>query len=162
MNWKKQIDDIKMLDETELVKLKKETPKFSPEYSKWFEGVVGKGFNFTRKEIEDMKYSLRFSIQRWRIKGLIGKNELPDTGCNLVWSWKMTFDKEQTIKMVKSLSKRINNYKRKMFGLKDGNTNEPYIAHMIDVMMREGFPITYPNQEMISRFFDGGNLDGIE
>ena len=51
MNWKKQIDDIKILNETELVKLKKETPKFSPEYNKWFEGVVGKGFNFTRKEI---------------------------------------------------------------------------------------------------------------
>ena len=162
MNWKKQIDDIKILNETELVKLKKETPKFSPEYNKWFEGVVGKGFNFTRKEIEDMKYMMKYSIQRWRIKGLVGDKELPDTGGRLVWSWKMSFDKDQTIKLVKSLSKRISNYRRKIFGLKDGGMNEPYIAQMVDLMMREGMPISYPDREMIDRFFDGGNLDGIE
>ena len=110
MDWKKELDDIQMPDKQELKKLKQETPKHSKEFEEYFKRVVGKGFNFTRKELDDMKYSLKYSIQRWRIKGLVDKNELPDSGGRLIWSWKMTFDKEQTIKMVKSISKRINNY----------------------------------------------------
>ena len=162
MDWKKELDDIQMPDKQELKKLKQETPKHSKEFEEYFKRVVGKGFNFTRKELDDMKYSLKYSIQRWRIKGLVDKNELPDSGGRLIWSWKMTFDKEQTIKMVKSISKRINNYRRKMFGTKDGGSNEQYIAHMVDMMMKEGFPIRYPDQEMIDRFFRGANLEGIE
>jgi hypothetical protein len=163
MNWKKELEDMKLPDEKELKKFKEQqSPKHSPEFEDWFSRVIGKGFNFTRVELDNMKYSMKYSIQRWRVKGLVGDNELPDTGGRLVWSWKMSFDKQQTINLVKSLSKRISNYRRKMFGMKDGGMNEPYIAHMVDLMMREGMPIRYPDQEMIERFFQGGDLEGIE
>ena len=162
MDWKKELEDIEVPNDEDLKKLKKEEPKHSKEYLDYFDKIIGKGFNFTRKELDDLRYSLKYTIQRWRIKGLVKKDELPDTGGKLIWSWKMTLDKDTTIKMVKSISKRISNYRRKLFGLKDGGMNEPYISHMVDMMMREGMPINYPDPELIDRFFSGGDLEGIE
>ena len=160
--FRKELGEIDIPTVEEIKVLKKNQPKFSSEFEDYFKQVIGSGFNFTRNELEQLKWSLSNTIKRWRIKGIIKEDELPDTGGKLIWSWKMSIDKDQTTKMVKSISKRINNYRRKMFGTKDGGANEPYIAHMINVMMREGFPIRYPDQEMIERFFEGGNLEGIE
>ena len=129
------------------------------DFDEYFNEVIGRGFNFTKKERMELKENLKNSIARWRIKGLIGKDELPDAGGKLIWDWKMYEDKLMTIRLVKSLSKRINNYRRKMFGLKDSGANEIYIHHMVDIMMREGMPIRYPDPELIDRFFGG---DGIE
>lgn len=158
----KELGEIEIPTNDEIKKLRKAEPKFSKEFEDYFSQVIGKGFNFTRNELEQLKWSLNNTIKRWRIKGIVGKDELPDTGSKLIWSWKMSVDKDQTTKMVKSISKRINNYRRKMFGTKDNGANEPYIAHMVDIMMREGFPIRYPDQELIDRFFRGGDLEGIE
>ena len=49
MNWKKELEDMKLPDEKELKKFKEQqSPKHSPEFEDWFSRVIGKGFNFTR------------------------------------------------------------------------------------------------------------------
>ena len=77
----------------------------------------------------------------------------------LIWEWKMSQDKEMVIQMVNSVSKRIFNYRRKIFGLKDTGQNKSYIAHMVNEMMKEGMPIFYPTPELIDRFFTGGEIE---
>ena len=125
------------------------------DFDDYFNEVIGKGFNFTKKELEDLKENLKNTIARWRIKGLVEDGELPDAHGKLIWDWKMSCDKDMTIRIVKSLTKRINNYSRKFFGLKGSPMMEGYVAHMVDIMMREGMPIQYPNRELIERFFRG-------
>lgn len=158
----KELGEIDIPSREEIKKLNKTEPKHSPEFEEYFSKVIGKGFNFSPKELEQLKWSLKNTIQRWRVKKIVGKDELPDTGGKLIWSWKMSMDKHFTTDIVKAITRYIKNKQRKMFGLKNSHLHEPYIAHMIDVMMREGLTISYPDQEMIERFFDGGNLDGIE
>ena len=159
-DWKKLIDEMDVVDDKKLKELMSQPkPKYSPEFEDWFSRVIGKGFNFTPKELAQMKVSMTYSIGRWRVKGLIGESELPDTGGKLVWGWKMYQDKEKTIQMVKAITRYVKNYSRRMFGLKDGGNNEVYIAHYVNEMMKEGMPIRYPDQELIDKFFKGDPID---
>ncbi|MBT7755586.1 MAG: hypothetical protein HN726_05355 [Candidatus Magasanikbacteria bacterium] len=127
-------------------------------FDKYFDEIIGT-LQITRVERERYKESLKNSITRWRIKGLLGKDEIPDTGGKLIWNWKMSQDKDMVIQMVSSVSKRIFNYRRKIFGLKDTGPNKTYIAHMVNELMKEGMPIFYPNPELIDRFFRDGEIE---
>ena len=129
------------------------------DFDAYFDEVIGKGYNFTQKERAELKVSLKNTIARWRLKGMVGKDELPDPQGKRIWEWKMAEDKEMTIRIVRSITKRINNYSRKFFGLKDSSMMEGYVAMMVDTMMKEGMPIRYPNPELIDRFFKGGGIE---
>ena len=59
MDWKKELEDIEVPNDEDLKKLKKEEPKHSKEYLDYFDKIIGKGFNFTRKELDDLRYSLK-------------------------------------------------------------------------------------------------------
>jgi|TARA_B100001964_G_scaffold225397_1_gene273178 hypothetical protein len=127
-------------------------------FDKYFNEIIGT-LQITKVERKRYEESLKNTITRWRIKGLLGEDELPDTGGKLIWEWKMSQDKEMVIQMVNSVSKRIFNYRRKIFGLKDTGQNKSYIAHMVNEMMKEGMPIFYPTPELIDRFFTGGEIE---
>ena len=103
--------------------------------------------------------SLKNTLKRWEIKGIIQKGELPDVDSDLIWDWKMSQDKEMVIQMVKSLEKRTFNYLRKIFGLNGSSPNSTYIAHMVNELMKEGMPLFYPNRELIDRFFKCGEIE---
>ena len=93
------------------------------DFDKYFDEIIGT-LQITRVERERYKESLKNSITRWRIKGLLGKDEIPDTGGKLIWDWKMSQDKDMVVQMVNSVSKRIFNYRRKIFGLKIWSTEK--------------------------------------
>ena len=126
-------------------------------FDKYFNEIIGT-LQITKVERKRYEESLKNTITRWRIKGLLGEDELPDTGGKLIWEWKMSQDKEMVIQMVNSVSKRIFNYRRKIFGLKDTGQNKSYIAHMVNEMMKEGMPIFYPTPELIDKFFRGEGI----
>jgi|TARA_Y100000296_G_scaffold85303_1_gene120840 hypothetical protein len=128
------------------------------DFDKYFDEVIGT-LQLTKVERNRYKESLKNSITRWRIKGLLGKDEIPDTGGKLIWDWKMSQDKDMVVQMVNSLSKRIFNYRRKIFGLKDSGVSKAYISYMINELMKEGMPIYYPDYELIDRFFTGGEIE---
>ena len=128
------------------------------DFDDYFDEVIGT-LQLTKNERIKYKDSLRYTLKRWEIKGLIEKGELPDVDSDLIWDWKMAQDKEMVIQMVKSLEKRIFNYRRKIFGLKGTNPNSTYITHMVNELMKEGMPIFYPNRELIDRFFKGGEIE---
>ena len=75
--------------------------------------------------------SLKNTLKRWEIKGIIQKGELPDVDSDLIWDWKMSQDKEMVIQMVKSLEKRTFNYLRKIFGLNGSSPNSTYMILLI-------------------------------
>ena len=128
------------------------------DFDKYFNEVVGT-IQLSKVERNRYKESLRNTIKRWEIKGIISENELPDVNGKLIWDWKMSQDKDMVVQMVNSLSKRIFNYRRKIFGLKDSGVSKAYISYMINELMKEGMPIYYPDYELIDRFFTGGEIE---
>jgi len=128
------------------------------DFNKYFKEIIGT-LQLTQVERKTYLESLKNTLKRWEIKGIIQKGELPDVDSDLIWDWKMAQDKEMVIQMVKSLEKRIFNYRRKIFGLKGTNPNSTYITHMVNELMKEGMPIFYPNRELIDRFFKGGEIE---
>ncbi|MBT6936930.1 MAG: hypothetical protein HN982_05035 [Candidatus Marinimicrobia bacterium] len=128
------------------------------DFDKYFNEVVGT-IQLSKVERNRYKESLRNTIKRWEIKGIISENELPDVNGKLIWDWKMSQDKDMVIQMVESLSKRIFNYRRKIFGLKDTSPNKTYISHYVNELMKEGMPISYPNQKLIDKFFSGEKIE---
>ena len=128
------------------------------DFEEYFDDVIGT-LQLTKVERKKYKDSLKYSMKRWEIKGLIEKGEFPDKGGRRIQEWMMLQDKEMVIQMVKSLEKRIFNYRRKIFGLVGTTPQKEYIAYMVNEMMKEGLPIRYPDQDVIDKFFRG---DGIE
>ena len=113
----------------------------------------------TKVEKKKYKTSLKATLKRWEIKGLIERGELPERSSRRIQEWMMDMDKGMVIQMVGSLEKRIMNYRRKIFGLVGTTPQKEYIAYMVNEMMKEGMPIRYPNQDVIDKFFRG---EGIE
>ena len=128
------------------------------DFEEYFDDVIGT-LQLTKVERKKYKDSLKNSLKRWEIKGLIEKGEFPDKGGRRIQEWMMLQDKEMVIQMVKSLEKRIFNYRRKIFGLVGTTPQKEYIAYMINEMMKEGMPIRYPDQSVIDKFFRGGKIE---
>lgn len=128
------------------------------DFDEYFDEVIGT-LQLTNVERKNYLKSLRNTLKRWELKGIIQKGELPDVNSDLIWDWKMSQDKEMVIQMVNSLEKRIFNYRRKIFGLKRSNPSSTYISHMVNELMKEGMPLFYPNRELIDRFFNGGKIE---
>ena len=129
------------------------------DFDKWVSDVIGKGMNFTPKEKDNIKENLKNTLSRWRMKGLIGKDELPGAGSEIIWEWKRDHDKTMVIKLVKRMNSTIVNYRRKVFGLKGGMVSEAHISHIVNELMKEGMPIFYPNRELIDKFFKGEPIE---
>ena len=129
------------------------------EFDKWVSDVIGKGMNFTPKEKDNIKENLKNTLIRWRMKGLIGKDELPSVDSDIIWEWKRDNDKTMIIKLVKRMNSTIVNYRRKVFGLKGGMVSEAHISHIVNELMKEGMPIFYPNRELIDKFFKGEPIE---
>lgn len=128
------------------------------DFNKYFKEIIGT-LQLTQVERKTYLESLKNTLKRWEIKGIIQKGELPDVDSDLIWDWKMSQDKEMVIQMVKSLEKRIFNYRRKIFGLVGSSPQQEYIAYMVNELMKEGMPLFYPNRELIDRFFKGGEIE---
>ena len=128
------------------------------DFDDYFDEVIGT-LQLTKNERIKYKDSLRYSLKRWEIKGLIEKGELPERASKRIQEWMMDMDKSMVIQMVGSVEKRILNYRRKIFGLVGSSPQKQYIAYMVNEMMKEGMPIHYLNQEVIDKFFTG---EGIE
>ena len=128
------------------------------DFDDYFDEVIGT-LQLTKNERIKYKDSLRYTLKRWEIKGLIEKGELPERSSKRIQEWMMDMDKSMVIQMVGSIEKRIMNYRRKIFGLVGSSPQKQYIAYMVNEMMKEGMPIHYLNQEVIDKFFTG---EGIE
>ena len=128
------------------------------DFDDYFDEVIGT-LQLTKNERIKYKDSLRYSLKRWEIKGLIEKGELPERASKRIQEWMMDMDKSMVVQMVGSIEKRIMNYRRKIFGLVGSSPQKQYIAYMVNEMMKEGMPIHYLNQEVIDKFFTG---EGIE
>ena len=128
------------------------------DFDEYFDEVIGT-LQLTKNERIKYKDSLRYTLKRWEIKGLIEKGELPERASKRIQEWMMDMDKSMVIQMVGSVEKRILNYRRKIFGLVGSSPQKQYIAYMVNEMMKEGMPIHYLNQEVIDKFFTG---EGIE
>ena len=128
------------------------------DFDDYFDEVIGT-LQLTKNERIKYKDSLRYTLKRWEIKGLIEKGELPERASKRIQEWMMDMDKSMVIQMVGSVEKRILNYRRKIFGLVGSSPQKQYIAYMVNEMMKEGMPIHYLNQEVIDKFFTG---EGIE
>jgi len=128
------------------------------DFDDYFDEVIGT-LQLTKNERIKYKDSLRYTLKRWEIKGLIEKGELPERASKRIQEWMMDMDKSMVIQMVGSVEKRIMNYRRKIFGLVGSSPQKQYIAYMVNEMMKEGMPIHYLNQEVIDKFFTG---EGIE
>ena len=128
------------------------------DFDEYFDEVIGT-LQLTKNERIKYKDSLRYSLKRWEIKGLIEKGELPERASKRIQEWMMDMDKSMVIQMVGSVEKRILNYRRKIFGLVGSSPQKQYIAYMVNELMREGMPIHYLNQDVIDMFFTG---EGIE
>lgn len=121
-------------------------------FQELFDDIV-KNLQLTEREKADYKSSLKNSIKRWRIKGLLRPDELPDKNHELVWSWRVQQDKQMINQMSESLANRTENYKRKIFGLKNVSANSRMFRHLIQEMLKEGFRIDYPDDKLIEEFF---------
>ena len=128
------------------------------DFDDYFDEVIGT-LQLTKNERIKYKDSLRYTLKRWEIKGLIEKGELPGRTSKRIQEWMMDMDKSMVIQMVGSIEKRIMNYRRKIFGLVGSSPQKQYIAYMVNEMMKEGMPIHYLNQDVIDKFFRG---EGIE
>ena len=128
------------------------------DFDDYFDEVIGT-LQLTKNERIKYKDSLRYTLKRWEIKGLIEKGELPERASKRIQEWMMDMDKSMVIQMVGSVEKRILNYRRKIFGLVGSSPQKQYIAYMVNEMMKEGMPIHYLNQDVIDKFFTG---EGIE
>ena len=128
------------------------------DFDDYFDEVIGT-LQLTKNERIKYKDSLRYTLKRWEIKGLIEKGELPGRASKRIQEWMMDMDKSMVIQMVGSIEKRIMNYRRKIFGLVGSSPQKQYIAYMVNEMMKEGMPIHYLNQDVIDKFFTG---EGIE
>ena len=128
------------------------------DFDDYFDEVIGT-LQLTKNERIKYKDSLRYTLKRWEIKGLIEKGELPERASKRIQEWMMDMDKSMVVQMVGSVEKRIMNYRRKIFGLVGTSPQKQYIAYMVNEMMKEGMPIHYLNQEVIDKFFTG---EGIE
>jgi hypothetical protein len=128
------------------------------DFDDYFDEVIGT-LQLTKNERIKYKDSLRYTLKRWEIKGLIEKGELPERASKRIQEWMMDMDKSMVVQMVGSIEKRIMNYRRKIFGLVGSSPQQEYIAYMVNEMMKEGMPIHYLNQEVIDKFFTG---EGIE
>jgi len=128
------------------------------DFDEYFDEIIGT-LQLTRVEKKKYKTSLKATLKRWEIKGLIERGELPERSSRRIQEWMMDMDKGMVIQMVGSLEKRIFNYRRKIFGLVGTTPQKEYIAYMVNEMMKEGLPIRYPDQDVIDKFFRG---DGIE
>ena len=122
------------------------------EFDTLFKDVVSK-LQLTTRENARYKSSLKNSIKRWRIKGLLEPNELPDKNHDLVWEWRVEQDKEMVNQMAYALANRGKNYKRKVFGLKNSQLNQGYFRVMIQQLLKEGFTLQYPDQKSVDEFF---------
>ena len=128
------------------------------DFDDYFDEVIGT-LQLTKNERIKYKDSLRYTLKRWEIKGLIEKGELPERASKRIQEWMMDMDKSMVVQMVGSIEKRIMNYRRKIFGLVGSSPQKQYIAYMVNEMMKEGMPIHYLNQDVIDKFFTG---EGIE
>ena len=128
------------------------------DFDEYFDEVIGT-LQLTKNERIKYKDSLIYTLKRWELKGLIEEGELPERASKRIQEWMMDMDKSMVIQMVGSVEKRIMNYRRKIFGLKDTGPNKTYIAHMVNELMKEGMPIKYPDPELIDRFFKGGEIE---
>ena len=129
------------------------------DFDNWVKDVIGRGMNFTPNERGRIKKNLKNTLYRWRMKGLIGKDELPDTDSEIIWEWKRDHDKTMVMKLIKKMNSTIVNYRRKVFGLKGGMVSETHISHIVNELMKEGMPIFYPNRELIDKFFRGEPIE---
>ena len=57
----------------------------------------------TKVEKKKYKKSLKSTLKRWEIKGLIEEGELPERGTRRIQEWMMDMDKSMVIQMVGSL-----------------------------------------------------------
>ena len=121
-------------------------------FDELFDDVVGT-LQLTTRERAEYKSSLKNSIKRWRIKGELQPDELPDKDHDLVWSWRVQQDKEMLNQLAESLSKRTKHYKRKVFGLKDVPANSRMFRYLIQEFLKEGFRVSYPDRQKIEEFF---------
>jgi len=121
-------------------------------FNELFDDVVDK-LQLTTRERAVYKSSLKNSIRRWRVKGLLRPDELPDMNHELVWEWRVQQDKEMINQMAQSLASRGKNYKRKVFGLKNSQLNQGYFRVMIQQLLKEGFTLQYPDQKSVDEFF---------
>ena len=71
-------------------------------FQELFDDIV-KNLQLTEREKAEYKSSLKNSIKRWRIKGLLRPDELPDKNHELVWSWRVQQDKQMINQMSESL-----------------------------------------------------------
>jgi len=128
------------------------------DFDEYFDEIIGT-VQITKVERKRYKQSLKNSLKRWEIKGLIEKGELPERGTRRIQEWMMDMDKSMVIQMVSSVEKRIFNYRRKIFGLVGSTPQKEYIAYMVNEMMKEGMPILYLNQDVIDKFFTGEAIE---
>ena len=127
-------------------------------FDKLYNEVIGT-LQLTTKERGRYKDSLSASITRWRVKGILGEDELPGASDRIIWEWKMDMDKSMVVQMCESVAKRVFNYRRKVFGLIGTTPSSTYISHMVNEMMKEGMPIYYPDQDVIDKFFRGEPIE---
>ena len=127
------------------------------DFDDYFDEVIGT-LQLTKVEKKKYKDSLKSTLKRWEIKGLIEEGELPERGSKRIQEWMMDMDKSMVVQMVGSVEKRIMNYRRKIFGLVGTSPQKQYIAYMVNEMMKEGMPIFYPTPELIDKFFRGEGI----
>ena len=78
------------------------------DFDEYFDEIIGT-LQLTRVEKKKYKTSLKATLKRWEIKGLIEKGELPERSSRRIQEWMMDMDKGMVIQMVGSLEKRIFN-----------------------------------------------------
>ncbi len=106
------------------------------DFDEYFDEIIGT-LQLTKVEKKKYKDSLKSTLKRWEIKGLIEEGELPERGSKRIQEWMMDMDKSMVIQMVGSLEKRIFNYRRKIFGLVGTTPQKEYIAYMVNEMMKD-------------------------
>ena len=97
------------------------------DFDKYFDEIIGT-LQLTKNERKKYNSSLKNTLKRWEIKGLIEIGELPERGSKRIQEWMMDMDKSMVIQMVGSVEKRIMNYRRKIFGLVGTSPQKQYIA----------------------------------
>ena len=76
------------------------------DFDEYFDEIIGT-LQLTRVEKKKYKTSLKATLKRWEIKGLIERGELPERSSRRIQEWMMDMDKGMVIQMVGSLEKRI-------------------------------------------------------
>jgi len=120
--------------------------------TKLIEETIGK-LQLTKNERQKYEKNLVNTIKLWRIDGRLGEDDVPEHTDRLTTEWMMEMDKMMLSQMSDSLTKRMKNYRRKIWGLKNLPVSQ-YIRMKVDEMVKEGMPLFYTNQDALDRFFN--------